>query len=84
MEVLDAYQVGNRATVRWVFHGTPQRLGDIEGTGKSFSVSAVSVFELRDNQIARVSDVYNLANLMRQLGLEAGPWVPPFGAGVLK
>jgi steroid delta-isomerase-like uncharacterized protein len=84
IEILEAYQAGNRATVRWVFHGTPERLGEIEGTGKSFSVSAVSVLELEGEQISRISDFYNLANLLRQLGLEAGPWVPPFGVEVLK
>lgn len=84
VEIIEAYRVEDRATVRWVFHGTPERLADIEGTGTSFSVSAVSVLELEGERIARVSDFYNLANLLRQLGLEAGPWVPPFGADVLK
>jgi steroid delta-isomerase-like uncharacterized protein len=83
-ELLDAYMRDDRATLRWVFHGTPERMGPIGGTGKTFSVSAVSIFELESGKISRVSDFYNLANLFRQLELEDQVWTPPFGPDVLK
>ncbi|QNK64962.1 nuclear transport factor 2 family protein [Pedobacter sp. PAMC26386] len=84
VEILDAFQSGDRATVRWVFHGLPKHIGPIEGTGRSFEVSAVSVFELKNGKIQHVSDYYNLANLFRQIGLPSGAWTPPFGPDLLK
>lgn len=84
VEVLDAYQIEDRATIRWIFHGTPERLADIPGTGRSFAVSAVTLIELEGGLIRRLGDFYNLANLLRQLDLPSGIWSPPFGPDILK
>lgn len=46
-------------------------------TGKSFSVPAASIFEMKGDKIRRVDDYYNLADLLGQLGLQPGAWVPP-------
>ena len=77
MEVLDAFQAGDRIAVRWTFTGTPIRFADIPSTGESFSVPVVSVIELEDGRIARVQDAYNLADLFRQVGVDPSLWVPP-------
>lgn len=42
--ILDAFQIGDRVAVQWVFSGTPIRLGPVESTGKSFAVPATSIF----------------------------------------
>lgn len=75
--VIDAFRVGDRVAVKWIFSGTPLRLGPTGGTGASFAVPAVSYFELRGGRIRRVSDFYNVADLLRQLGLPSGAWTPP-------
>jgi steroid delta-isomerase-like uncharacterized protein len=77
VEITDAFQSGDKIAVRWTFTGTPLSLGPIQGTGKTFSVPAASIIEVKDGRIASVTDFYNLANLFRQLGLDAGDWVPP-------
>jgi steroid delta-isomerase-like uncharacterized protein len=76
-EIIDAFQSGDKVAVRWTFTGTPLEMGPIQGTGKTFSVPAASLIELRGGRIASVTDFYNLADLFRQLGLDAGDWVPP-------
>ena len=69
VEIVDAFQTGDRVAVKWVFSGTPLRLGPIESSGESFAVPAVSYFELEGEEIACVSDFYNRADLLGQLGL---------------
>ena len=68
-EIIEAFRDGDRIAVKWTFSGTPLRLGPVEGNGKSFSVPAVSIFELEGEKIARVGDYYNRADLLGQLGL---------------
>jgi len=75
-EVTDALQDGSRIAVRWIFRGTPVAFGSTPTTGKSFSVPVFSLFEMNGTRIQRVSDYYNLADVLRQIGLPAGPWVP--------
>ena len=78
VEIVDAFRSGNRVAVRFIFTGTPVAFGpDIPSTGESFSVPATSIFEMEGRRIHRVSDYYNLADLLRQVGLPSGPWVPP-------
>ena len=74
--VLDAFRVGDRAAVQWVFSGTPIRMGPVEGTGKSFSVPVTSVFVLQGDRIHEVSDYYNRAEVFRQVGLPSDGFAP--------
>ena len=70
VEVNGAFRCGKRIAVQWTFSGTDSA-GGLAGqppTGKSFSVPAVSIFEMKGNKIRRVDDYYNLADLLRQLG----------------
>lgn len=73
--LLDAFQVGDRAAVQWVFSGTPTGFGDLGG--KSFSVPATSIFQLRGGKIQQVIDYYNRADLFHQLGLPSDHWGEP-------
>ena len=68
VEIIEAFRTGDRIAVTWVFSGTPERIGSIEGTGASFSVPAVSIFELEGDLITRLGDYYNRADVFAQLG----------------
>jgi len=53
-------------TIEWMFSGTDK---DVFKTGKKFSVRGVSVIEMRDGKISRNVDFYDVATVMRQVGL---------------
>ena len=53
-------------TIEWIFSGTDQ---GIYSTGNRFSVRGVTVIDARRGRIARNSDYYDLATILRQLGL---------------
>jgi steroid delta-isomerase-like uncharacterized protein len=68
-EIDDAFQANDRVAVRWMFSGTPRMLGPVQGTGKPYSVPVLTIMELREGLIARVTDCYNLADLLQQIEL---------------
>jgi steroid delta-isomerase-like uncharacterized protein len=53
-------------TIEWVFSGTDQ---GVYGTGKTFAVRGVTVLDVRGAKISRNSDYFDLATMLRQLGL---------------
>jgi len=53
-------------TIEWMFSGTDK---DVFKTGKKFSVRGVSVIDMRDGKIFRNVDFYDVATIMRQVGL---------------
>ena len=53
-------------TIEWMFSGTDK---DVFKTGKKFSVRGVSVIDMRDGKIFRNVDYYDVATVMRQVGL---------------
>lgn len=57
---------GRHGTIEWVFSGTDQ---GVYGTGKTFAVRGVTVLEVRGARISRNSDYFDLATMLRQLGL---------------
>jgi steroid delta-isomerase-like uncharacterized protein len=57
---------GERGTIEWVFSGTDH---GIYRTGKTFAVRGVTVLEVRGAKISRNLDYYDLATILRQLGL---------------
>ena len=82
VEVNGAFRCGKRIFVQWTFSGTDSA-GGLAGqppTGKSFSVPAVSIFEMKGNKIRRVDDYYNLADLLGQLGQPSGAAEPGKGS----
>ena len=79
--VENAFRYGDNIAATWTLSGT---FGDRtsftpphDPAGKSFSVPVTSVFTLRHERIGSVSDYYNLADVLRQVGLPAGPFTPP-------
>src|SRR5713101_10085104 len=50
----------------WILSGTDKRLYN---TGKKFSVRGVSVFEMRGGKCSSNKDFYDLATIMRQVGV---------------
>ncbi|MYW90159.1 SgcJ/EcaC family oxidoreductase [Amycolatopsis rubida] len=79
VDVRDAFRSGDRVAVRWTFSGTDTGAFDKTrpATGKSFRVPASTLIDLRGERIQQVTDYYNLADVLRQVGLPAGPWTPP-------
>ena len=57
-------------TIEWMFSGTDK---DVFKTGKKFSVRGVSVIDIRDGKIFRNVDFYDVATVMRQVGLLPTP-----------
>ena len=57
---------GGHGVIEWVFGGTDV---GIHGTMKVFLARGVTVLDLHGTQIARNSDYYDLATLLRQIGL---------------
>ena len=84
VELLYAFQAGDRAAAHWIFSGTHTGAWgpDLPPTGKAFSLPVASLFELEGDLIRRVGDYYNLATWLRQVGLPAGPYVPPGASAV--
>ena len=66
ISVVNSSVNGGRAMIEWVFSGTDQ---GVYGTGKTFAVRGATVLELRGNRTSRESDYFDLATLLRQLGL---------------
>ena len=57
-------------TIEWVFSGTDKAAFN---TGKKFSVRGVSVIEVRYGKISRALDFYDMASVMRQVGVLPSP-----------
>jgi ketosteroid isomerase-like protein len=57
---------GGHGFLQWVFSGTDK---GVFKTGKKFSVRGVSILELRNGKISRSQDYYDVATVMRQVGL---------------
>jgi steroid delta-isomerase-like uncharacterized protein len=79
--VKDAFSSGDQIAVSWTFSGTFTDKAPFtppySAAGKSFSVPATSLFTVRHGRISSVDDYYNLADILRQAGLPAGPFTPP-------
>jgi steroid delta-isomerase-like uncharacterized protein len=66
---LDRANIHNgHGTIEWTFSGTDK---GVYKTGKKFSVRGVSVIDLRGGKISRNLDFYDLATIMRQVGMLA-------------
>jgi steroid delta-isomerase-like uncharacterized protein len=67
----DAVVQGDRVAFEWKFSGTNTGAwGDgTAATGKKFSITGASVFQIKDGKIATQSDYYDALGLYKQLGL---------------
>jgi steroid delta-isomerase-like uncharacterized protein len=77
----DTIVQGDRIAVTWTFSGTFTENSPFtppySAAGKSFAVPATSIITLHHGKIRSVDDYYNLADLLRQVGLPAGAYTPP-------
>jgi steroid delta-isomerase-like uncharacterized protein len=70
LKLLRADIQGGHGTIEWMFSGTDK---DVFKTGKKFSVRGVSVIDMRDGKISRNLDFYDVATIMRQVGVLSTP-----------
>ena len=70
LKLLRADIHGGHGTIEWMFSGTDK---DVFKTGKKFSVRGVSVIYMRDGKISRNLDFYDVATIMRQVGVLPTP-----------
>lgn len=68
VEVVSSSAHNGRGSLEWVFSGTDKGLFK---TGKKFSVRGASLFELGGGKCSSNRDFYDLATIMRQLGVLA-------------
>ena len=70
VETKSVFSSDNKKLVsEWVISGI--HTGDFPGlpaTGKSFSVRGVSIIEFQDGKIRRITDYWNLASFLEQVG----------------
>ena len=60
---------GDTATTEWVSEGIQTGpIGDLPASGNSFRLRGASVLTFRDGKIAKVTDYYDMATFLRQLG----------------
>lgn len=61
---------GTRAAAEFTVHGTYKATdeGLPPATGQTYTLPAGAFFDIRDGRIARVSNTYNLADWLRQVG----------------
>jgi steroid delta-isomerase-like uncharacterized protein len=59
----------NTAATEWVSEGIQTGpIGDLPASGNSFRLRGASVLTFRDGKIAKVTDYYDMATFLRQLG----------------
>lgn len=66
LKLLHANVQGGHGAIEWSFSGTDK---GVYKTGKKFTVRGVSVIEVRKGKIARCQDFYDVAAIMRQVGV---------------
>jgi steroid delta-isomerase-like uncharacterized protein len=70
VEIESLIAEGDIAAVHWTLSGTQEgELGDLPGTGESFSMRALAFFRFEDNVIAEKWYNPDETSMMRQLGL---------------
>jgi steroid delta-isomerase-like uncharacterized protein len=65
---------GDTGTTEWVIEGTQTgplpagQLGELRATGRSFRLRGASILLFQEGRIAKVTDYYDMATFLRQLG----------------
>ena len=72
VELANSSIQGEHGSIEWTFSGTD---AGIFKTGKQFSVRGVSIVTVKNGKISRNLDYYDVATLMKQVGL-----LPPEGS----
>ena len=65
--------VGDTATTEWVIEGTQTGpaatpYGELSPSGRTFRLCGASIILFREGKIARVTDYYDMATFLKQLG----------------
>jgi steroid delta-isomerase-like uncharacterized protein len=66
VKLVAAHVSGGHGTIEWIFGGTDVGLFK---TGKPFSIPGVSVIEVRNGRISRNLDYYDMASIMKPVGV---------------
>ena len=69
-ELTSRFATGGQGSAEWVMRGT--HLGDRPGlpaTGKHVEVRGASIFDFADGQIRRCTEYWDMATMLKQLGL---------------
>jgi steroid delta-isomerase-like uncharacterized protein len=72
--VQDIFSAGDRVVARWVGSGT--HVGELMGippTGATIGIDAISIFTIRDGQIAQEWTVWDALGLLQQVGAVPAP-----------
>jgi steroid delta-isomerase-like uncharacterized protein len=63
------FSAGDWAAMEWTWTGTHAALPGMPATTKPFRVRGATIIELRDGKIKRNTDYWDLATLLKQVGL---------------
>jgi len=66
LELVEAHVDGNHGSIQWILTGTDK---GVFKTGKKFKVRGVSIITLNNGKISRSLDYYDLATIMKQVGV---------------
>jgi len=66
LERVEAHVDGNHGSIEWILAGTDK---GIFKTGKQFKVRGVSIITITNGKISRSLDYYDLATIMKQVGV---------------
>jgi len=70
-ELTSSFTAGDWAGIEYIISGTFANNSSpaVPATGKTFSVHAASIIQLHKGKISRLSDYFNLATMLQQVGL---------------
>jgi len=66
LELADSSMEGNHGSIQWILSGTDK---GIFKTGKKFKVRGASIITINHGKISRSIDYYDLATIMKQVGV---------------
>ena len=74
IELVTLFDCGDWAATEWIMSGgySNDYPGMPVATGRRFSVRGASIMELRNGKISRISDYWDFASFLRQVGSAAG------------
>ena len=66
VELENSFIAGTQCSIQWILSGTDK---GVFKTGKTFKVRGASIITVKDGKISRSVDYYDLATIMKQVGL---------------
>ena len=70
-EPKSSFAAGDWAAIEYIISGTFAHSSELTtpATGKTFTVRAASIIQIRKGKISRLADYFNLATMLKQVGL---------------